>query len=262
MAGQKPKVLFFSTGNATRSLIAEGFLRNLTGDRFDVASAAVDPSALNPLAGEVMKEAGIDISGQKPKTVAQSVKERFGYVIAICDTAKERSPIFPFTLHLSHWNIVDPNTFLDCPSKEQKFFAACETKSRTRSASSYPIPHKQRQPNFHRVKGRQPRRLNFAPALRAFIGRGRQVAVGKGVQHQPRFLSASRPSTKDSFPRLSVKALNIGDGIYVFVFAQLAPSDERMSRVGVFVFEFIAQARDLRGDGAIGYRQLIQNTSR
>jgi arsenate reductase (thioredoxin) len=38
------------------------------------------------------------------------VKERFGYVIAICDTAKERSPIFPFTLHLRHWSIVDPNT--------------------------------------------------------------------------------------------------------------------------------------------------------
>ncbi len=88
MKGQKPKVLFFSTGNATRSLIAEGFLRNLTGDRFDVASAAVAPSALNPLAAEVMKEAGIDISGQKPKSLKQSVKERFGYVIAICDTAK------------------------------------------------------------------------------------------------------------------------------------------------------------------------------
>jgi arsenate reductase len=110
MTGQKPKVLFFSTGNATRSLIAEGFLRNLTGDRFDVASAAVDPSALNPLAGEVMKEAGVDISGQEPKTVAQSVKERFGYVIAICDMTKERSPLFPFTLHLLHWNIADPNT--------------------------------------------------------------------------------------------------------------------------------------------------------
>jgi arsenate reductase len=118
MTGQRPKVLFFSTGNATRSLIAEGFLRNLTGDRFDVASAAVEPSTLNPLAGEVMKEAGIDISGQKPKTVTQSVKERFGYVIAICDTAKERSPIFPFTLHLRHWNIADPNS--SDGSSEQK----------------------------------------------------------------------------------------------------------------------------------------------
>lgn len=110
MAGQKPKVLFLSTGNATRSLIAEGFLRDFTGDRFDIASAAVEPSTLNPLVPEVMKEAGIDISSQEAKSIAQSVKERFGYVVAICDPAKERSPIFPFTLHLSHWSIVDPNT--------------------------------------------------------------------------------------------------------------------------------------------------------
>ena len=122
MTGQKPRVLFLSTGNATRSLIAEGFLRTLAGDRFDVASAGVEPSALNPLASEVMKEAGIDISGQKPKSVAQSVKERFGYVIAICDTAKERSPIFPFTLHLRHWNIVDPNTSAGLPEQRTEVF--------------------------------------------------------------------------------------------------------------------------------------------
>jgi len=71
---QKPRVLFLSTGDATRSLIAEGFLRTLTNSRFDVASAGVEPSALNPLASEVMKEAGIDISGQRPQRVAQSLR--------------------------------------------------------------------------------------------------------------------------------------------------------------------------------------------
>jgi arsenate reductase (thioredoxin) len=63
MTRQTPKVLFLSTGDATRSLIAEGFVRILSCDRFDIASAGVEPSALNPLATEVMKEAGIDISG-------------------------------------------------------------------------------------------------------------------------------------------------------------------------------------------------------
>lgn len=110
MKSQKPRVLFLCTGDATRSLIAEGFLRTLTNSQFDVASAGVEPSTLNSLASEVMKEAGIDISGQRPQRVAQSLKERFGYVIAICDTAKERSPIFPFTLRLRQWSIVDPNT--------------------------------------------------------------------------------------------------------------------------------------------------------
>jgi arsenate reductase (thioredoxin) len=122
MTAQKPKVLFLSTGNATRSQIAEGFLRTLTGDRFDIASAAVEPSTLNPLAIEVMKEAGVDISNQAPKTIAQSVKERFSYVVAICDTTKERSPIFPFTLHLSHWSIVDPNATDGLPEQRREVF--------------------------------------------------------------------------------------------------------------------------------------------
>src|SRR5580700_1772274 len=105
MARHKPRVLFLSTGNATRGLIAEGFLRNFTADQFDVASSAAEHGALNPLAKEVMEEAGIDISGQTPKSIAQSVKESFSYVIAICDSAKERSPVFPFTLHLLHRSI-------------------------------------------------------------------------------------------------------------------------------------------------------------
>ncbi len=122
MTARKPKVLFLSTGNATRSLIAEGFLRTLTGDRFDVASAGVEQGVLNPLASKVMKEAGIDISAQQPKSVAQSVKESFGYVIAICDTAKEKSPIFPFTLHLRHWSVFDPNSADGLPEQKTEVF--------------------------------------------------------------------------------------------------------------------------------------------
>jgi arsenate reductase (thioredoxin) len=122
MARHKPRVLFLSTGNATRSLIAEGFLRDFTGDQFDVASSAAEHGALNPLAKEVMEEAGIDISGQKPKSIAQSVKESFSYVIAICDSAKERSPVFPFTLHLLHWSIADPSTDGGLPGQKTEVF--------------------------------------------------------------------------------------------------------------------------------------------
>jgi arsenate reductase len=122
MTTQKSKVLFLSTGDATRGLIAEGFLRTLTGDRFDAMSASVEPSALDPLAGEVMKEAGIDISGQKPKSIAHSLKQHFGHVIAICDSAKERSPIFPFALGVLHWNIVDPNSATGLPDQKTEAF--------------------------------------------------------------------------------------------------------------------------------------------
>ena len=122
MENHKSKVLFLSTGDATRSLIAEGFLRSLTGDQFDVVSAGVDPGASNPLASEVMKEAGIDISSQKAKSIAHSLKQHFGHVIAICDTAKERSPIFPFALGVLHWSIVDPNSEAGLPSQKTEAF--------------------------------------------------------------------------------------------------------------------------------------------
>ncbi len=122
MASHKLKVLFLSTGNATRSLIAEGFLRSLTGDRFDIVSVGIERSASSPLASEVMKEAGIDISGQKTKSVAQSLKEQFGRVITICDTTKERSPIFPFALDVLYWNIVDPNTAGGLPDQKKEVF--------------------------------------------------------------------------------------------------------------------------------------------
>jgi arsenate reductase (thioredoxin) len=110
MTRHKPKVLFLSTGNAARSLIAEGFLRSLTGDRIDVVSVGVERDASSPLANEVMQEAGIDISRQKTKSVAESLKEPFGHVITICDTSKERNPVFPFAIAVLHWNIADPNS--------------------------------------------------------------------------------------------------------------------------------------------------------
>ena len=105
---KKPQILLLSTGNAARSQMAEGFLRALGSQHFDVMSAGVKPGPLNPLATEVMKEKGIDISKYESKDVAQCIKQSFSYVITLSDTAKERSPIFPFTTHLIHWGIKDP----------------------------------------------------------------------------------------------------------------------------------------------------------
>ena len=126
MTNHQPRVLFLSTGNATsgarpgRGL--SGFLNDLTADRFTVVSAAVEPGNLNPLVGEVMKEAGIDISNQKLKTIAQSLKEPFGHVITISDAAKERNPIFPFALGVLHWSIVDPNSAPGLPDQKTELF--------------------------------------------------------------------------------------------------------------------------------------------
>src|SRR5215813_11711814 len=93
---RKPKVLFLSTGNSTRSQMAEGFLRAYAGDRFLAESAGLESAGVNPLAAEVMRERGIDVSPQEPKQVAEVFREHFAYVITLSDMAKEKSPIFPF----------------------------------------------------------------------------------------------------------------------------------------------------------------------
>jgi arsenate reductase (thioredoxin) len=105
---KKPKILFLSTGNSTRSQMAEGFLRTWAGDRLEVVSAGLEPGTLNPLAVEAMREAGINISNQKSKNASDSLKEHFAYVITVCDMARERAPIFPFTPNLLHWSLEDP----------------------------------------------------------------------------------------------------------------------------------------------------------
>jgi len=105
---RKPKVLFLSTGNSTRSQIAEGFTRALSRDTLIAASAGIEADALNPLAIEVMQEVGIDISTQKSKPVGDFLKEHFSFVITVSDMARERRPIFPFTPHLLHWDLPDP----------------------------------------------------------------------------------------------------------------------------------------------------------
>jgi len=106
----KTKVLFLSTGNPTRSRMAQEFLRALAADDHLGWSAGIVPGSIDPLAIEVMKEIGIDIRGQESIEVAQALKLHFGYVITLYDATKERSPIFPFTFNLLHWNVLDPTT--------------------------------------------------------------------------------------------------------------------------------------------------------
>ncbi|MCI0717423.1 MAG: arsenate reductase ArsC [Acidobacteria bacterium] len=105
---EKASVLFLCTGNSARSQMAEGLLRHLAGDRFEVVSAGTQPVGLNPHAVEVMREIGIDISGHQSKNVSQFLRRRFSYVITVCDKAKETCPIFPFAFKSLHWSLDDP----------------------------------------------------------------------------------------------------------------------------------------------------------
>jgi arsenate reductase len=104
----KRKVLFLCTGNSARSQMAEGILRSLASDRFEVASAGTHPAGLNPLAVQAMDEIGIDISQQHSKSLDAFVEQRFDYVITVCDRAKESCPIFSGATTTFHWSFDDP----------------------------------------------------------------------------------------------------------------------------------------------------------
>jgi arsenate reductase len=105
----RPKVLFICTGNTARSQMAEGFLRTLAGERFDAYSAGLEPGELHPLTVQVLRERGIDVSGQRAKSLDEYLgKLSFAFVITVCDRAARKCPIFPGTGERLHWSFEDP----------------------------------------------------------------------------------------------------------------------------------------------------------
>jgi arsenate reductase len=105
----KPRVLFLCTENSCRTQMAEVFLRELTGDELEIVSAGAEPGRLDPDAVSAMREVGIDISSARTKLVDPYLRERFHYVITLCDRAKERScPIFPGAIWRQIWPVESP----------------------------------------------------------------------------------------------------------------------------------------------------------
>lgn len=88
--------------------MADGLLRQMAGDRFDVKSAGTIASFVRPQAIAVMAEIGIDISGHRSKCLDEFLGEPFDYVITVCDNAKESCPIFPGRAQRIHWSFDDP----------------------------------------------------------------------------------------------------------------------------------------------------------
>jgi len=110
----KKKVLFVCVHNSARSQIAEAFLKQMAGDRFEVESAGLEPGKLNPAAIEVMQELGIDISQNKTKNVFDFYKQgkQYDYVITVCDESQSGAcPVFPGRGERIHWSFDDPARF-------------------------------------------------------------------------------------------------------------------------------------------------------
>ncbi|MCC7208357.1 MAG: arsenate reductase ArsC [Anaerolineae bacterium] len=105
----KKRVLILCTGNSARSQMAEGWLRNHAGDRFEVFSAGNRPTGqVHPAAVEAMAEIGIDIKEQSSKHVSQFAGQAFDYVVTVCDSAAEQCPIFPGKAIRIHRDFADP----------------------------------------------------------------------------------------------------------------------------------------------------------
>jgi arsenate reductase (thioredoxin) len=110
---KKFKVLFVCIHNSARSQMAEAFLNQLGGDKFEAESAGLEPGNLNPIVVDAMKEIGIDISNNKTNSVFDFYKsgKRYHFVFTVCDEASgEKCPIFPGTLKTMHIGFTDPSS--------------------------------------------------------------------------------------------------------------------------------------------------------
>jgi arsenate reductase len=114
MSNIKYRILFVCIHNSARSQMAESFLNQIDNEHFEAESAGLEPGNLNPNVVEVMKEIGIDISGNKTKSVFDIFKNGTSYnaVITVCDAASAEScPIFPGRVKRIGWSFTDPSGF-------------------------------------------------------------------------------------------------------------------------------------------------------
>jgi arsenate reductase len=104
----KKRVLFLCTGNSCRSQMAEGWLKHLGGDRFEVFSAGIEAHGKNPRAISVMREAGVDISDQKSEILDPTLLGSLDLLVTVCGHADEFCPVVPASCKKEHWPFDDP----------------------------------------------------------------------------------------------------------------------------------------------------------
>ena len=108
MTAHSHHILFLCTGNSCRSQMAEGFATFLGGTTIEARSAGLEAHGKNPNAVAIMREAGVDISGQESKLVTAELIAWADLVITVCGHADEHCPVLPATVPKLHWPIPDP----------------------------------------------------------------------------------------------------------------------------------------------------------
>lgn len=134
----KKSVLFLCTRNSCRSQMAEGWLRHLAEDRFEVFSAGMEPTRVHPLAAKVMAEAGVDISGQRSKSVKEVLgRHAFAHIFIVCEQANEQCPsIYPtFMDNFVFWPFDDPEAVEGSEEEKLEKFREVRDLIRDRIAS-------------------------------------------------------------------------------------------------------------------------------
>ena len=102
------RVLFLCTGNSCRSQMAEALARQRSGGRVEAFSAGTDPKGVHPLTLRALADVGVDASRQTSKHLRTFSKEKFDYVITVCDRAQESCPVWPGAKERIHWSFEDP----------------------------------------------------------------------------------------------------------------------------------------------------------
>jgi arsenate reductase len=110
----KQRILFLCTHNSCRSQMAEGVVNHFLGDRFQAFSAGTEATQVNPLAIRVLAELGIDISGQRSKTIDEFASQSFDHVVTLCDDANDKCPLFFGGVRRVHKSFEDPSRLSGC----------------------------------------------------------------------------------------------------------------------------------------------------
>ena len=113
----KKRILFICTHNSARSQMAEGYVRARYGDRYEVFSAGIKVTGVHPIAIAVMKEIGMDISGQRSKTLSEFGGREMDLVVTVCDHARAACPFFPWAKETLH--VAFPDTSTETGSEER-----------------------------------------------------------------------------------------------------------------------------------------------
>lgn len=108
MPEDRKSVLILCTGNSARSQMAEGLLKNICGDKFDIFSAGTIATFVRPEAIKALEEIGIDISENRSKSVDEFAGREMDYVLTVCDNARQNCPYFPARTKMVHRAFEDP----------------------------------------------------------------------------------------------------------------------------------------------------------